>query len=98
QGFHATGGARFVRATAGHEHRVRRGTDLPGASTRLQDGNRADPLVRPAWIEAARPSWTRPASRLGPVPNPFPAQARAAVDADGRQGARGDVRLAGALC
>src|SRR5690349_12744196 len=73
QRFHPRGCTRPVRATARHEHRLRRRVDLHGPQARVSDRDRADPLVRQARIADARQRGARYARRLGPLPDPVPA-------------------------
>src|SRR5438309_8713201 len=69
QGVSPRGRPRPVRAPADHEHRLRRGTDLPGQAAELRAPGRSGPLVGPAGIADAGPTGARPARRLGPVPD-----------------------------
>ena len=65
KGFTRDGGARPVRDAAGHEHRVRRGADLPRPPARLSDRGRADRVERPPRFAHAGPTGPRAHASCG---------------------------------
>src|SRR2546423_3367065 len=69
-------GPRPVRVPTDHEHRLRRGADLPRPATQISAPGRAGPLVGPTRITDAGPTGHRRSRRVGPVSHsPHPPRA-----------------------
>ncbi len=70
KGFTPRGCPRPVQPTGDHEHRVRRGADLPRAPAGLPDRDRADPVGGQARVAHAPRTTAGAPGCLGPAPDP----------------------------